>query len=235
MIRWFPEQGFTIICLSNYIMLDTRYISRRIADIYLKDLFKEEQETYQAIHLLKEQMEDKVGIYQSPTDRSVLKVSIQNNHLHCENNYSWTAEYAPIGLNEFKSVKPDMPMILKFIRSEETPEFIIHNLYEGHQINTYEPAKLVSLSEEELLEYTGEFYSEEMDTTWRMIIKEGKLYVRFERAQRRAPQDFLRPTVKDEFSAWPSIFTFFRDKDDKISGFSFGPDKKTGIKFRKIF
>jgi len=233
MIRWFPEQRFVVICLSNFIGLDTRYISRRIVDIYLKDLFKEEPKSYQVISLPGEQMQDKAGFYQSPSDRSVLKVSVQNGRLLCESNFSWAVEYAPIDQNEFKSVKPDMPMILKFTGSDERPPFVIKNLYEGREINTYEPVKLVSLSEEDLLEYTGEFDSEEMDTTWRMILKEGKLYVRFERAQRRAPQGFLRPTIKDEFAAWPSIFTFFRDQDGRIAGFVFGPDKKTGIAFRK--
>jgi CubicO group peptidase (beta-lactamase class C family) len=233
MIRWFPEQRFFVICLSNFSRFDTRYISRQIADIYLKDLFKEKQETYQIISLPREQMQDKEGFYQSPIDRSVLKVSVQNDRLLCESNESWTVEYAPINQNEFKSVKPDTTMILKFVRSDDRPPFVIQNLYEAREINTYEPVKLVSLREEELLEYTGEFYSEEMDTTWRMIIKEGKLYVRFERAQRRAPQSFLRPTVKDEFAAWPSIFTFFRDKDGLVSGFTFGPDLNTGIAFRK--
>jgi CubicO group peptidase (beta-lactamase class C family) len=233
MIRWFPEQEFLVICLSNFSRLDTRYISRRIADIYLKDLFREKQEIHQIISLPREQLQDKSGFYQSPTDKSVLKVSVQNDRLLCESNFSWTVEYAPINQTEFKSVKPDTPMILKFVRSDDNPPFVIQNLYEAREINTYEPVKLVSLSEEELLEYTGEFDSEEMDTTWRMIIKEGKLYVRFERAQRRAPQGFLRPIIKDEFAAWPSIFTFFRDKDGKVSGFVFGPDKKTGIEFRK--
>ncbi len=233
MIRMFPEEEFAVICLSNYIRLDTRYISRQIAEIYLKDLFKETQETYQAISLSKEQMEDKAGFYQSPTDRSVLKVSVQNDQLLCESNFSWTVEYAPISQNEFKSVKPDMPMILKFIKSDESPPFVIHNLFEGRLTNRYYPVKLISLTEEELLEYTGEFYSEEMDTTWRMIIGGGKLYLRFERAQRRAPQDFLNPTIRDEFAAWPSIFTFSRDKNGEVSGFIFGPDKNTGIEFIK--
>jgi hypothetical protein len=234
MIRWFPDHRLAIICLSNYSRLDTRYIIRRIADIFLRDQFKEKEQTYRVVDLQKDRLEDKAGSYQSPTDRSVLEVSVQGNRLLCESNLSWTAEYAPINQNEFKSVKPDMPMTLKFIREDDSSPYFVQNLYEGRQINGYEPVKLVSLSEEELKGYTGEFYSDEMDTTWWMILKDRKLYVRFKRAQRRAPQDFLNPTVRDEFAAWPSIFTFFRDEDGEVSGFKFGPDKKTGIEFKKI-
>jgi hypothetical protein len=233
MIRWFPVQRLAIICLSNYIRLDTRYITRRIADILLKDQFEEMERAYQVIDLPEDQLEDKAGVYQSPTDRSVLKISVQQNRLICESNLSWTAEYAPLNRNEFKSVKPDIPMILKFVKTEASSPYVVKNLYEGRQINGYEPVNLIFLSEEELKEYTGEFYSREMDTTWRMLVEEGKLYVRFIRAQRRAPQGFLHPTVRDEFVAWPSIFTFFRDEDGQVSGFKFGPDKKTGIEFKK--
>jgi len=233
MIRWFPEQRFFVICLTNFIRLDSRYISRLIADIYLKDSFREEPKSYQIINLPKEQLEDKTRFYQSHSDRSLLRVSLQNDRLLCQSNFSWTTEYAPVEQNEFKAVNPDLPMILKFINSDENPPFVIHSLYEGRLTNTYYPVKLITLSQEELQEYTGKFYSEELDTTWHMIIEKGNLCVRFERAQRRAPQGFLRPTIEDEFAAWPSIITFFRNDSGRISGFIFGPDKNTGLKFKK--
>lgn len=88
-----------------------------------------------------------------------------------------------------------------------------------------------SLTEQQLKEYTGKFYSEELDTTYHVIIRNGKLFL----THIRNDDVLLTPAGKDIFSgsAWwlKSVF-FTRDKSGRISGYKFSSSRAQLVYFR---
>jgi CubicO group peptidase (beta-lactamase class C family) len=149
MIR-FPEQSFSVICLSNLSTFNPTKLSLQVADIYLANILKEEQKVAQkekVINLPEEKLKEK---------------------------------WAPAA--------------------------------------------------EQLEEYQGEYFSEELQVTFRLGLKEGKLYFVHRNAS-RAP---LLPDSKDNFSANGLSIQFIRDKEKKISAFTLNAGRVKNLRFIKI-
>ena len=101
---------------------------------------------------------------------------------------------------------------------------------ETKEVRADEPITLVSPSPEDLQEYVGEFFSEELNVTYKFIIQEGKLYVKF----RNAPDSPLKPTIKDEFELNRIWCQFSRDNEGKIKGFTLVVGDIMRIPFEKL-
>jgi CubicO group peptidase (beta-lactamase class C family) len=147
MLMRFPEQQFSVICLSNFEAFNPGRTCYQMADLYLKDQFK------------------------------------------------------PV--------------------PEKTKEKKVH---------TDEPITLASPSPEDLQEYMGKFFSEELNVIYKFIIREGKLYVKF----RNAPDLPLKPTIKDEFELNRIWYQFSRDNEGKIKGFTLVVEDIMRIPFESV-
>jgi hypothetical protein len=222
MLLRFPEQQFSIICLSNFAAFDMLSTGFQVADIYLKDQFKpvtKETKTKKVRFkkISPKHLENKTGAYRNLQNKRIMKISadVKNNQLKGQMNGTKLI-IAPISKTEFKVVEPAMDIMVKFTRKDKKSPFTIQTFDKDRLQDTYEPIALASLSPEDLKEYTGEFFSEELNVTYKFIIREGKLFVKF----RTAPNVPLKPTIKDEFEFSSKWYQFYRDKQGKIKGFT---------------
>jgi CubicO group peptidase (beta-lactamase class C family) len=141
----FPEQNFSVICLSNLSSFNPARLCHQVADIYLADLLKEE--------------------------------------------------------------KP---------KPKEKPA-------------TYEAREIVTQTPEQLSEYQGDYFSEELGVTFKLVLKEGKLYF----AHKNAAKSPLSPTLRDRFSVRGFDLNFIRDAENKISAFSLNARRVRNLRFNK--
>ncbi len=148
MVR-FPEQSFSVICLSNLSSFDPTKLSFQVADIYLANTFKEEKK-----QALKE----------------------------------------------------------KFINLPEE-----------------KPKEKWAPPQKQLEEYQGEYFSEELQVTFKLASKEGKLYF-VHRNGSRAP---LLPTLKDSFVGMDLSIQFIRDSEKKISAFALNAGRVKNLRFNR--
>lgn len=84
----------------------------------------------------------------------------------------------------------------------------------------------------DLSEYTGAFYSEELGTTYNVVLKEGKLVAR----HRRHDDIQMTPISRDKFSGgawWFSKVNYTRDKDGHINGFTLTGGRVRNMRFTK--
>lgn len=144
----FPEQSFSVICLSNLSSFNPTKLSFQVADIYLVNAFKEGQQA---------QKEE------------------------------------PIKLPEEK------------LKEKWAPKA------------------------EQLEEYQGEYFSEELQVSFKLSLKEGKLYIVHRNAS-RAP---LLPALKDSFSGGGISIQFIRDREKKISAFILNAGRVKNLRFIK--
>lgn len=222
MMLRFPEQQFSVVCLSNFAAFDPAGTCYQVADIYLKNQFKplaKKRKTKKILFkkISPKHLENKTGAYRNPQNKQIAKISanVKNNQLHGQLNGNKLI-MTPISKTEFKVVKPAMDVILKFARKDKKSPFTMQLIHSGRLEGTFERTKIVSPSLEDLQEYLGEFFSEELNVTYKFVIKEGKLYVKF----RTAPNSPLKPTIKDEFELNRKWYQFSRDKQGKIIGFT---------------
>jgi len=89
------------------------------------------------------------------------------------------------------------------------------------------PPQHITLTAEQLTEYTGVYYSEELDATYRIVIEDGNLFIK----SRNAPRVGVVALARDEFRRLGSTFKFVRNDQRQITGFALNGGRSTGIKF----
>lgn len=76
-------------------------------------------------------------------------------------------------------------------------------------------------------DYEGDYFSEELQVTFRLELKEGKLYF----VHRNAPKTPLRPILRDRFIVREWKINFIRNTEDRISFFSLRAGRVKNLKF----
>jgi len=94
---------------------------------------------------------------------------------------------------------------------------------------SFEPVQLWTPAPADLAALAGRYASSELDTTWRLEAKDGKLYLRY----RGAPEDALVPSVADRMSVGGAVLHFTRDASGQPDGFTVDAGRVRGIAFRK--
>ena len=93
---------------------------------------------------------------------------------------------------------------------------------------TNSPQRL-TLTTEQLTEYTGVYYSEELDATYRIIIEGSLLLIK----ARNFPRVGLISNIKDEFQQLGTTFSFMRNDQGQIAGFTLSGGRAKGIRFTR--
>ena len=80
-----------------------------------------------------------------------------------------------------------------------------------------------------LASLAGDYYSDELDATWTVAVKDGKVVV-----QRRALADWaMTPVFLDAFQMPAGVMRFERDGSGRVTGFVVGAGRVTGFKFSR--
>jgi hypothetical protein len=100
-----------------------------------------------------------------------------------------------------------------------------------HQGGANIPAKRienVTYTSEQLNQYTGDFYSEEISVNYRIFLENGMLYLKFG----YRPKVKMQKVSRDEFvSGFP--IRFLRNKQDEITGFEIDAGRVQHLNFSK--
>jgi CubicO group peptidase (beta-lactamase class C family) len=87
------------------------------------------------------------------------------------------------------------------------------------------PPQPPALTAEQMAEYTGAYYSEELDTTYRIFIEDGNLFFKIRNRWSLSAQG------KDEFRSDDRSFSFTRNDQRQITGFTVSRPRVKGIRF----
>lgn len=229
----FPDQKFSVIILSNLSAFDPTGLAHKVADIYLAELYSKEKsgdkaQEMKAIELPEEKLKDKVGDYINPTSGASYRISLIKGKLE----FSGQGQRLSLGaLNENIFFVTGIPESIKmeFEKQGDGKPLLLRIDQEGRPTQTYEKYDRINLSPEELEEYTGEYYSNELETTFIITLRKERLYF----TQRNAPTAPLVSTYKDFFSAGNLRIIFSRDEEDSISSFAVNAGRVTNLRFMK--
>jgi dipeptidyl aminopeptidase/acylaminoacyl peptidase/CubicO group peptidase (beta-lactamase class C family) len=223
MIR-FPEQRFSVICLANLSTINPERLARQVADIYLADRLEGEPEA----RFLGETspLKDKVGVYRSEATGTIVALSLEDNRLVAE-IFGERTRIAPVSENDLVTV--DAPFDAQ-IRLEPGRPRRMHLRVEDDRPDTLEMIEVVSPSAEQLAEYVGDYTSEELQATYKVVLEEGRLYARY----RSAPPNPLRPGLRDMFWVGAITLLFTRDDVGRVSGFTLDAGRVRHIHFARV-
>jgi CubicO group peptidase (beta-lactamase class C family) len=239
MIR-FPEQKFSVICLANLNRISPSQLARKVADIFLADQFKEEAAKKEAppakprfIKLPKAELKDKAGLYKNPIDGVIWKIALRNGRLAVTTSSLSRFSLSPVSktkflvLNareefsvEFKKKGKNKPMLMRVKRGEEDP-----SLFESIH---FDPP-----NEEQLEEYTGMYFSEELQVTYRVELKDGKLFLVHENSHKDYPDSPLEFMLRDNFIISSMRIQFLRNDKNRVESFAVNAGRVKNIRFVK--
>lgn len=233
MIR-FPEQNFSVICLSNLSTMNPSSLCMKIADIYLADQLKEEplkrpKEKIIPVKLAKEELEDKAGNYQDKKLGTWVTVSVKDEKLKI-NISGQEFLLSPASQTSFQALDEPVDISLDFAPEiKGKPREAKLTMRGGEAISLIKAAQIGALTPAQLKEYSGDYKSDELGVIYKVVIKEGALFFKY----RNSPKEGLKAMAPDQFTLRGRNIDFFRSKKDRIAGFRLTVGRAANIEFIK--
>lgn len=226
MIR-FPEQRFSVICLSNLSSVNPSRLARQVADIYLAGRLEAKPET----RLLAEPrfLEDKVGVYRSDVTGRIVELSQEGGGLVAETSGE-CVRLAPVSETEFVTADAPFDAQIRFERPGQDEPWQMQLGVEDERPDTLRAIEVVSPGADQLAEYVGDYYSKELWVTYNLVSKDGRLFVRY----RSAPNEPLKPGFNDMFWVNPITLLFTRDDAGRVSGFEVSTEHVRNVRFVRV-
>ena len=229
----FPEQRFAVVVLSNLGSFNTSRMARQVADIYLSDVIKEEQPP--AKQAEQREVEPNTGLYDTFAGKYyfepglIMTFAKENNQLMLQQDGGPKVSLVPESDTEFSIRDRDATLTFQLNNVGDVTQLVFT---QGDNVMTGEKFKQVELDAQQLKEFAGDFYSNELGTTYTLDVADGKLV-----AQHRRHDDIqLNPTKKDMFLGEEWFFRqvrFTRDSENRITGFRLSGGRVRNLRFDK--
>lgn len=221
--------------LSNHASFNPGGMALKIADIYLADLLVEEKpkeepkKEYTRVEVDPAILEKYVGVYQ--LESGVLgTVTRAGNKLMGQIPGQPRVELIPISETRFIAAEAGFEVSFERDQAGEIFQAIMHQGGEDKIASKVEP---FSLSPDQMAEFEGDYYSDELGTTYSIILKDERLV-----AQHRRHEDIaLSATNTDKFRGQIWFFRdvqFIRDDNNQITGCRVSSGRVRNLLFDKM-
>ncbi len=122
-------------------------------------------------------------------------------------------------------------MDVNFQRQNTNKQVVMSIEVENQQPVTLEAIEIVSPTSSQLAEYIGDYYSDELQVTYKLTVEEGKLLIK----NKSMPILSLAPLGKDKFDVGVggASLSFIRDSQNRVVGFQLDAGRVTDIHFVK--
>lgn len=233
----FPEHKLSIAIFANRADANPTRMAFEVADVLLADEFIEE-ETVQEIKedkkaevfvkMSSKELERFSNHYWNPVDAYARKIYVNNDTLrYFRNEYNESA-LLPISSNEFKMLNVGIDVRVKFDPKKPKVMSIYIEGEDSIHFEEYEPA---SYSTDELKQFEGRFYSQELDVNYDLKMEEEQLIL-YVNNQQVSP---LEAVMENLFSNRQfGNFLFSTGPNGSITSFRLAAGRVKNLKFEKI-
>lgn len=218
-----PSEKFTVVCLFN-IPTDVNGLAYKIIDLFVKGNPQPDNASIQPEQAKVDSsvLQAYVGKYFDENYWFEATITREDDHLVFDAPYQGRFEIYPSSDTSFFVTFAD----LKFIFSKDDAGKIAKaTIIQGIQkfYLTYLGINVFPLKAEQLRQYAGDFYCEEINVTYPLLFKDNKLYIKFP----ESTAQFLKTKVESElisehedyFASPVSCLQFTRNTKNEISGF----------------
>jgi len=224
----FPEQNFSVVCLANLSNINPSSLCKKVADLYLSDQFtkkpateKLEKKEIEPIELPTKKLEAKVGNYYSQEKEMWISLTLEKEKLKAQ-AFRDTFYLVPVSETKFFAAEAPVDICVEFFDNKVQLDM------DGREKITFEKGKEIpELTETKLKNYVGDYYSEELMATYKVLIKENKLAVK-----NRYNPITLKAVDSDRFTTFGYNIDFIRKKDE-VTGFYLSTPDIRKIEFVK--
>ncbi len=218
-LSYYPEQDLGIIAISNFGRKGV-FSTTKIADIILEEFINTvaEKETPR-FDIKKKELKQLEGLYLASAFNSTLNLKIAQDTL----TINGRTQLIPLSENTFKVEGGN-----EQIQITNLPKGGIKLTSTKNEI--YIKAEPWIPSEEELLEFEGNYWSDELETVYHLIVKDGDLTIQ----HRWLGEVALEPIVNDFFKTdWGFYVKFNRKIKGDISNLSISSGRTLNVVFNR--
>ncbi len=223
----FPDQDLAVIVLGNSSAVNAGGTARQVADIYLVDVLGKPPRAGASpdrtpVEVGPEVLSEYVGTYRLGPGW-LLTVTHEDGHLMAQATAE--SKFLMTAVSEETFWVEAYGAAARFV--QDSAGRVSHLEYRGIEATKVEP---LTLGPNELAEYSGTYYSDELDTQYTIVVEDDRLIARhWENGD--IP---LHATREDEFRGevwWLRLVEFNRDSDGQIVGLAVTNGRARNLRF----
>jgi CubicO group peptidase (beta-lactamase class C family) len=227
----FPEPRLSIACICNGANIAPAQLSRQVADIFLKDLLKPEapktDSPVATVPLSEQQLKEKVGVYWNAVSGNLGRIALTDNKLMAISQGE-PVELLALGESRFRL--KGQPVELAFKAGQSGGPMQMAMTTDGRKPGIFERQEEMNPNAEQLKAYAGAYYSEELDTVYRLEVEGDKLVLK----RKKNPPLPVSVAFKDAFlNPRVGVVQFTRDPQQRVNGFIINAGRIRNLRFVK--
>ena len=217
----FPDQNITVVCLANFGGIRAERLALKVADLYLADyIIKEEapNPTQEPAASQKIEIELEPSIIEAYAgdyrfDFGLLMTfTYENGRLMMKAGPQPKVEFFPESEQKFFLKTADVQVEFKRDDSGKVNGITLYQ--RGNAMIAKRAAAIKPLTTEEISQFTGEYYSDELMATYSIVLKDDRLFVTSTRLN-----EPLRHVKEDAFAYSRGDVTFTKSSENIIINF----------------
>ncbi|WP_298539951.1 serine hydrolase domain-containing protein [uncultured Aquimarina sp.] len=232
----FPDQDLTFILLSNNASVYAEGEALKVADLFLKHLFEKNKKERISItqkpmytSLSLKQKEELTGSYLSENYEVIRNIRLEEDKLMYIRPDQGNRKTELRPLNKMRFVLGTNENVQVLFNNDEVLKILVDNKEEEKYIKYFPKRYTV----DELLEFTGVYYCDELETTYELKIENDNLII----FNSRIGTVNINSLKEDVFLGTSWIFNslvFIRNKDESINGFRVSGQRVKHMYFKKV-
>ncbi len=198
----FPDQQFSVILFCNLTSMNMDALARQVADIYLANYFKQAQEsgttTQQAkpVEVPESDLANVAGFYFSSDYGIARRLYVKSGKLFYLRSVDNESELVPLGNDRFLMTGAPARTEVVFKPAQSALPQRIFLISGGGKPTVFEKVEFISYAPDQLNEFAGNYYSEELDATYTFNNVNGQLVLR----RKKWPDIKLKSVFADAFN-----------------------------------
>ena len=210
----FPEQRFAVVLLSNNPTFRAGRVAYHLADLYLEDALEpvsaeQSPGLKEEVKVPAEILDLYLGSYRLGPGWFVT-ITREGDQMYAQASREDRFPMKPVSRREFWVEDYGASIVFETKGKKQAPLFRYRGIRAPRVIFVVPPA-------EALVEYTGDYWSHELKTSYTFLVKDGELIARHQKHE----DIRFSPTIRDTFESeawWMREIVFVRDGMNRLNG-----------------
>jgi len=214
----FPEQRFSVAVLCNRSDGTPTVKARQVADYFLADVLQTRPETELAgdgLQLSEDQLQLYTGDFWEESESFAAETQVDGGKLWAVHSPERRNELAPVGPHRFRMLGLPGDILVEFTMNDSGVEKMV-TIIDGYPGGSFTPFSRREISPAELGEYSGDYYSPELDVRYLLGMDRDRLLFQLKDQDPRELTAMFGETF--ESPDW-GAFEFKHDGQGNITGF----------------
>jgi CubicO group peptidase (beta-lactamase class C family) len=229
----FPEQHTSVACLCNKGEINPSELTRKVADIYLAEQFKQPvpvraEPSQKAIVVPVQRLTKYTGMYWKEDDERAIRVAVKDGKLSAALSEDDQFELTALSDSHFQIAAYNVGFTFTDAAAG-APQRMSVQQPGSEKPDVFELVTEFKPTPKALEGYAGSYVSKEIDPIYRIVVENGGLVLKRLKSK---PQK-LEPTIEDHFQGLGGDLHFEKDPAGKITGFVLSAGRIKNFHFSK--